>query len=179
MPRLFTAIWLPPPVLAELSGVLDADPGWPPEGWRAVPASRWHLTLCFHGEADPGVLARRLDTRLAVHDRARAPWLRLAGAVSFAKVVAAEVCTGGPRHDEALAALVAAAGADPAGYRPHVTVARTSRRGDRPPRGGPLDRFAGCWWRPEEICLVRSEQVSGAPRYTVLHRVPLSLDDAR
>lgn len=179
LPRLFTAIWLPPPVLAELSAALGSAGDWPLEGWRPIPTRRWHLTVCFHGEADPGVLARRLDSRLAdgSYGRARAPRLRLAGAVSFASVIAAGVGTGGPADDDALATLVSAAGGDPAGYQPHVTVARTARRGDRPPVGGPVHRFTGSWWRPEEICLVRSEQVSGAPRYTTLHRVPLSSDE--
>ncbi len=179
MPRLFTAIWLPPPVLAELSGALAAAGDWPLDGWRPIPTRRWHLTVCFHGEADPGVLARRLDARLAdgPYGPAPAPRLRLAGAVSFARVIAAGVQTGGPADTEALATLVAAAGGDPVSHEPHVTVARTARRGDRPPSGGPVHRFTGSWWRPEEVCLVRSDQVSGAPRYTTLHRVPLSCLD--
>jgi 2'-5' RNA ligase len=183
LPRLFTAIWPPQPVVAELTGVLDADARWPLDGWRPIPSRRWHLTLCFHGEADPGVLARRLDSALdpgaglgAGSGMAPAPWLRLAGAVSFARVIAARVRTAGPEHDAALAALVTAAGADPGGHRPHVTLARTARRCDTPPRGGPPAGFVGSWWRPEEICLVRSEMVSGAPRYTVLHRVALHVD---
>ncbi|MDQ2707340.1 MAG: RNA 2',3'-cyclic phosphodiesterase [Actinomycetota bacterium] len=172
MSRLFTAVWPPSPAVAELHGALVADDGWPPEGWRSIPLQRWHLTLCFHGEADPGILARRLETEAG---GAEAPWLRLASSVSFAHVIAAEV------HAEpgtGLAALVVAAGGDPGAYRPHVTVARTARRGDAPPRGGPLAGFVGSWWRPEEICLVRSELVSGGPRYTVLHRVPLQVDPA-
>lgn len=177
MPRLFTAIWLPPQALAELSGALTTGSGWPPEGWRPIPARRWHLTVGFHGDADPGVLARRLDSRLA-GGLGYAPRLRLAGAVSFSSVLAAVVRTGGPADDEALGTLVSAAGGDPTSYLPHVTVARTARRDDRPPRGGPVHRFAGSWWRPAEVCLVRSEQASGAPRYTTLHRVPIGHDEA-
>ena len=169
MPRLFTAILPPPATVAALREVLDGDPGWPPEGWRPVPPERWHITLCFHGEADPGVLARRLD---AAAGGAPAPSLRLAGAVAFARVSA----VGGDTGPGGLDALVRAADGDPGSFRPHVTVARTSRRSDAPPTAGPLARFTGRWWRPGEICLVRSDQVSGAPRYTVLHRVPLDLD---
>lgn len=184
MPRLFTALWLPPGVVAELEAALSqaGPPGgthrhrWPPEGWRAIPSRRWHVTLCFHGEADPGVLARRLDSGAT---GLTAPRLRLAGAVSQGAVTAAAVHPAGPQDAAAMADLVAAAGADAGTHRPHVSVARTSRRSDSPPAGGPLDRFVGSWWRPGEVCLVRSEISSGSPRYTVLHRVPLRTDPAR
>lgn len=186
MARLFTALWPPPPVVAELDAALaraahsDAAPAggtdlhrWPPEGWRAIPSRRWHVTLRFHGEADPGTLARRLDTAAT---GLAAPWLRLSGAVSLGAVIAAAVHTAGPADTVAMAALVAAAGADPATHVPHVSVARTARRSDAPPAGGPLDRFAGSWWRPDDVCLVLSESSSGSARYTVLHRVPLAAD---
>jgi 2'-5' RNA ligase len=177
MTRLFTALWPPRRVVSELETALTGGPAtgadaarWPPEGWRAIPSRRWHVTLCFHGEADPGVLARRLDS---LATGLPAPWLRLAGAVSLGSVTAAVVHPAGPEDAAALAGLVSAAGADRATHRPHVSVARTSRRSDAPPAGGPLHRFRGSWWRPDEVCLVRSELSSGSPRYTVLHRVPL------
>jgi 2'-5' RNA ligase len=177
LPRLFTALVPPPEALERLRARLAADPRrWPPEGWRAVPVSRWHLTLCFHGPADPGVLARELDERAA--GRA-APWLRLAGAVAFRRVSAAGVEVSDPADAAALSALVRAAGGDLASFRAHLTVARTSRRSDVPPPGGPLAGFVGAWWRPAEVCLVRSDLTSGSPRYTVLHRVALHLDPAR
>jgi 2'-5' RNA ligase len=177
MPRLFTALWPTHQVVAELEAALSAGAGqWPPDGWRSIPSRRWHVTLCFHGEADPGVLARRLDS---LATGVTAPWLRLAGAVSLGAVIASVVHPAGPQDAAAMAALVSAAGADRDTHRPHVSVARTSRRSDSPPSGGPLDRFTGSWWRPEEVCLVRSELSSGSPRYTVLHRVPLHADPAR
>ena len=178
MTRLFTALWPPPEIVSELDAALSGDGGadsWPPEGCRAIPTGRWHVTLCFHGEADPGVLARRLDS--AATDLA-APWLRLAGAITFGAVIAAAVHPAGPEDAAAMAALVSAAGADEDTHRPHVSVARTSRRSDGPPAGGRLERFTGSWWRPEEVCLVRSEISSGSPKYTVLHRVRLHVDHA-
>jgi len=171
VPRLFTALWPTVPAVSALDGELTAHPDWPPESWRSTPTARWHLTLCFHGEAEPGVLARRLESRAS---GLPAPWLRLAGAVNFPRVAAVGVRTAGPAGTEALRELVVAAGGDPDGFRAHVTVARTSRRNDRPPPAGPLGRHLGPWWRPLEVCLVRSEPHSAGPRYTVLHRVPLT-----
>lgn len=171
MLRLFTALRPPPEAISELDAALNGRTGWPPEGWRAIPPRRWHVTLCFHGEADPGVLARRLDAEAG---GLTAPRLRLAGAVALGAVIAAEVHPAGRRDVAAMAALVVAAGADRAGHRPHVSVARTSRRADAPPAGGPLERFTGSRWSPEEVCLILSELSSGSPRYTVLHRVRLN-----
>lgn len=182
--RLFTALWPPPQAISELEAALSppGPPGgvvahsWPPEGWRAIPSRRWHVTLCFHGDADAGVLARRLESHAT---GLVSPWLRLAGAVSLGSVIAAVVHPAGPEDAAAMAELVVAAGADRDTHLPHLSVARTSRRSDSPPAGGPLDRFTGSWWRPAEVCLVRSESPSGSPRYTVLHRVPLHIDPAR
>ena len=141
MPRLFTALWPARPVLTALARELDASADWPPEGWRATPLARWHVTLAFHGEAEPGVQARRLEARAA---ELPAPWLRLAGAVSFPQgVAAAGVLPAGEADAAALAELVVAAGGDPASYRAHLTVARTSRRRDAPPATGPLSGYAG------------------------------------
>jgi 2'-5' RNA ligase len=170
MTRLFTALWPSRAAVLTLDGELSAHPDWPPEGWRATPTARWHVTLGFHGEAEPGVLARRLEARAG---GLAAPWLRLAGTVSFPKVAAVGVLPAGAADADALAELVVAAGGDPASFRGHVTVARTSRRTDAPPSAGPLGRHRGPWWRPAEVCLVRSELSSAGPRYTVLHRVPL------
>lgn len=176
MPRLFTALWLPQQVVSELDAALSGAGDWPPEGWRAIPFRRWHVTLCFHGEADPGVVVRSLDSAAT---GLTAPWLRLAGAVCLGAVTAAAVHPAAPEDRAALAELVSAAGADQDTHRPHVSVARTPRRSDSPPAGGPLESFKGSWWRPAEVCLVRSQLSSGSPRYTVLHRVPLHADSAR
>jgi RNA 2',3'-cyclic 3'-phosphodiesterase len=170
MTRLFTALWPTRAAVAALDRELSEHPDWPPDGWRATPTVRWHVTLGFHGEAEPGVLARRLEARAG---GLAAPWLRMAGTVSFPKVAAVAVLPAGAADADALAELVVAAGGDPASFRGHLTVARTSRRNDAPPSAGPLGRHRGPWWRPLEVCLVRSELRPAGPRYTVLHRVPL------
>jgi 2'-5' RNA ligase len=169
--RLFTALWPSPQAVDALAADLAAVPQeWPPEGWRAVPPSRWHLTLCFHGDADPGTLARQLEQRAA---GCVAPRLRLAGAGFLPRVAFARVVGADPSDDAALAELVAAAGATPDGFLPHVTVARARRGRAWPTSGGPLHRHRGPWWQPSEVHLVSSEQGQGPVRYRVQHRVPL------
>jgi 2'-5' RNA ligase len=184
---LFTALWPSAEAVHALHTELAGDQEWPPEGWRPVPTSRWHVTLSVHGDigkgdlekdAEEGVLARRLEARA---EGLAAPWLRLAGSVPLPRVVTAGVlCSPLDPADPiaaplgpALAALTEAAGADPSRFLPHVTVARTSRRDDRPPVGATPARHRGPWWCPEEVCLVLSESTSAGPRYSVLHRVPL------
>ena len=193
--RLFTALWPSAEAVHALHTELSGDQEWPPEGWRQVPTSRWHVTLSVHGETekdgiekdvidkdvDEGVLARRLEARA---EGLAAPWLRLAGSVPLPRVVTAGLLSAPPDPADptaaplgsALAALTEAAGTDPRRFLPHLTVARTSRRDDRPPAGGPPARHRGPWWRPEEVCLVLSESTSTGPRYSVLHRVPLIVD---
>ena len=116
--RLFTALWPP----AEAVSALVAATGEPPPGWRAVDPASWHLTLAFHGEADPGVLARQLDRAAG---GLAAPKLRIAGAGSFVGVRWAGVQVDAP---ERLAHLVTAAGGDPAEFVAHLTVLRRRRR---------------------------------------------------
>lgn len=185
--RLFTALWPPAAAVAALRADLDAAAGgWPPEGWRAGPPDRWHVTLAFHGEQDdPGVLARSLDAEAS---RCVAPSLRLAGAGSFPGVAFVAVQVAGPADGTALAKLVAAAGGDPLGYTPHLTIARSRRRarvpaagsatgsaaGSRAPDIHPVvDQHVGPWWRPAAVLLVRSQVSGGQTRYRVMHRVPL------
>jgi RNA 2',3'-cyclic 3'-phosphodiesterase len=173
--RLFTALLPPAEVAAALEAELTGHPDWPPEGWRAIPRQCWHVSLCFHGSAEPGVLARRLD---AAAGGLAAPALRLAGVVSFSGVTALRARPVSTSEAEALAVLVRAAGGDPAGFRGHVMVARTTRRRDAPPARGPLVAHRGPWWRPAEVCLVHADAGAGPPRYVVLHRVPLTVPTA-
>ena len=164
--RLFTALWPPVDAVDALRAALPPAP----EGWRATDPDSWHVTLAFHGEADPGVRARELD---AAARGAPAPRLRASGSGAFPGVVWA-----GVRAEPlaALHALVAAAGGDPSAFTPHVTVLR--RRGHRgappawsPPAWSPPD---GPWWTPTEVLLVHSGLARGGPRYRVVHRVPLT-----
>ncbi|HEY1969284.1 MAG TPA: 2'-5' RNA ligase family protein [Pseudonocardia sp.] len=174
--RLFTALWPDEAVVHALStrlaGYTEAGEhrGWPPAGWRVTPPDRWHVTLCFHGDADRAELTERLATRAAGRP---APWLRLAGAVRFPAVLAAAVRPASPADAEAFAGLVSAAGGEPAEHRAHLTVARARRGHSRPAGRGPLDDYRGPWWCPAEVCLVHSERRDGHWHYAVLHREPL------
>ena len=164
--RLFTALWVPPAAAAALGAV--ATPDAVPAGWRAVDPETWHLTLAFHGEADPERLAPALHA--GAHG-APAPRLRLSGAGSFRGVhwvgVQAEPA-------DRLRALVEAAGGDPDEFVPHVTLLRRRGRGRAPgPDRPPWADHRGPWWRPATVLLVRSELGRDGPRYSVMHQVPL------
>ena len=163
--RLFTALWPPGDVVEALA----ADVGAPPPGWRLQDPSAWHVTLAFHGDADPGVLARRLDA--SAHG-ALAPRMRMAGAGAFEGVRWAGVEADG-RFD----GLVAAAGGDTARFVAHLTVLRLRSRPG--PEGdtvaaAPWSTHVGRWWRPAEVLLAASEPARGGSRFRVVHRVPLS-----
>lgn len=167
--RLFTALWPPDDAVAALMADLPGGLEEPP-GWRVAAASTWHITLAFHGEADPGVHARGLEA--AAHGRA-APRLRLAGAGRFRGVRWAGVDVdpaGG------LAELVEATGGAPEGFAPHITILRLRRRpgpgADTDPPT-PWSAHRGEWWRPHEVLLMASEPARGGSRYHVMHRVPL------
>jgi RNA 2',3'-cyclic 3'-phosphodiesterase len=162
--RLFTALWPPSEVVAALA----AHVGRVPAGWRLMDPPAWHVTLAFHGEADPGVLARRLDA--AAHG-IRAPRMRLSGAGTFDGVRWA-----GVQAEGSLDALVAAAGGDAARFVAHVTVLRVRPRPGPdvdPDPCTPWSVHVGPWWRPGEVLLVASEPARGGGRFRVVHRVPL------
>lgn len=175
MTRLFTALWPPEEVVAALAeqvaGLgLHEDPGL-----RVSPDERWHVTLAFHGEDDPGRRARELDERVS---GARAPRLRTAGLGEFPGVLWAGVHPAGDADAAALADLVARAGGSPQRHVPHVTLARTRRR----PRGGVEEaavsavagsgRMAtGPWWTPSEVLLVASLHGRSGWSYQPVHRV--------
>lgn len=165
--RLFTALWLPPDAVAALAAELPAGP---PPGWRAVDPQTWHLTLAFHGEADPGVLARRLEHSVR---GTPGPRLRLAGAGAFEPVRWAGVETG----DDRLPALVEAAGGDVARFVPHVTVWRVRPRPGPAAEPDPQPTWGGHrgpWWTASEVLLVAGEPARRGTRFRVVHRVPLS-----
>jgi RNA 2',3'-cyclic 3'-phosphodiesterase len=166
--RLFTALWPPPEAVAALAA--DVGPGPAPPGWRATDPGTWHVTLAFHGEADPGVQARGLER--AAH-LAAAPRLRLAGAGTFPGVAWAGV-EAAPGGD--LLALVLAAGGDPSRFVGHVTVLRARRRpAPDAGQGSPSwSAHRGPWWRAAEVLLVASEPGRGGSRYRVVHRVRLA-----
>jgi 2'-5' RNA ligase len=175
MTGFFTALWPPRVAVAALAGELAAHPDWPPDGWRPVPTGLWCIPLRSHGEGEPGLLARRLDAGAC---GLLAPCLRLVGAVSLPGVAAVGVGTAGQADAAALRALTEVTGADPGEPPPHLAVARTARRHDAPPPAGPLGAHRGPWWRPADVRLVYAEPGPAAPRYRVLHRVPLRVPAA-
>lgn len=170
--RLFTALWPPPTVI----DALEADVGDAvPRGWRRTDPTTWHVTLAFHGEADPGVAARRLEG--SAHGVA-APRLRLAGAGAFDGVRWVGVEAPSP-DGRALDGLVEAAGGDVARFAAHVTVLRLRPRPGPHPETDPATPWSahrGPWWRPGEVLLVASEPGRGGVRYRVVHRVPLAAE---
>lgn len=171
--RLFTALWPPPEAVTALAAATTgADE---PAGWRAVDPTSWHVTLAFHGEADPGVLARRLERAAS---GVLAPLLRISGAGAFPGVRWAGVDVGvqgdGPGL---LSALVGAVGGDPTALVPHVTVLRwRSKPGPgavaEPP--APWAGHRGPWWRPAEVLLVAGVPGRAGRRYRPVHRVELA-----
>jgi 2'-5' RNA ligase len=175
--RLFTALWPPPEAVAALATDLlpagEPSAGEPP-GWRLSSAESWHVPLAFHGCADPGVLARRLEHRAG---GAMAPRLRIAGAGAHPDVRWAGVEAGSGEDRERLERLVTLAGGDPATFVPRVLVLR---RRQRPGRGAEPDPqpvwggHRGPWWCPGEVLLVASDRVRGAQRYRPVHRVRLA-----
>lgn len=171
--RLFTALWPPPEAVAALAAAaaglgLDDDPAW-----RPTPPARWHVTLAFHGEADPGRLARELEERAG---GAAAPRLRVAGTGEFPGVLWAGVQPAGPDDAAALSGLVARAGGHPAEFVAHLTLARRSRHHrDRDPRDRGGDLPAGAWWTPSEVLLVASLGSRSGLVYQPVHRVRLGV----
>ncbi len=165
--RLFTALWPP----ADVVEALEAHVGSPPPGWRLMDPSTWHVTLAFHGEADPGVLAGRLDAAVR---GAAVPRLRLAGAGAFDGVRWAGVEPAG-----SLGGLVTAVGGDVERFVAHLTVLRA-----RPEPGPvsdvptPWSGHVGPWWRPSEVVLVASEPARVGGRFRVVHRVPVREGEA-
>ncbi|WP_433263845.1 2'-5' RNA ligase family protein [Actinosynnema sp. CS-041913] len=135
--------------LAEALRPLRAE--YPDLKWSTP--SRWHVTLCFHGDdAEP---AGRLDALRGLPS----PTVRLVGGGTFSGVLWIGV-------DGPLRPLAEAAGAG-ADWRPHLTVARSRRRGTR----WPHVVFTGREWTVTEVALVRSHPSVG---YEVLDRVPLT-----
>jgi 2'-5' RNA ligase len=125
MPRLFTALEIPPPVAQSLAALRGGLPGA-----RWVEPENYHLTLRFIGDVD-GTIARDVASMLAGVAR-RSFDLQLDGLTSFGgrkpRAVVAGVGHSVPLHD--LQAdherLMQRIGLEPEGrkYTPHVTLAR-------------------------------------------------------
>jgi len=177
MPRLFTALWPAPPAVEDLSAAVARLPRERVERatadlgrFRFLPPERWHLTLRFHGAAEPEPLAARLDERVA--ELTARPRMRLAGSGVFRGVLWVGAEPAGEADAAALRELVRAADGDPETFRAHLTIARWSAGR---PRGlaGLLEAYAGPWWEAAEAALVRSDQDHTGSTYRTLHRAGL------
>nr|WP_269454369.1 2'-5' RNA ligase family protein [Saccharothrix espanaensis] len=149
---MFTGVFPPADVVADLADALRAARAAHPDLRWSAP-DRWHITLRFHGDdAEPAGL---LDALRGLP----APRVALTSSGTFPGVLWMGVR--GP-----LRPLAEATGAT-GDWRPHLTVARARRRGDRLPH---VD-FDGREWTVTEVALVRSCPSTG---YEVLDRVPLT-----
>ena len=166
MARLFVAVWPPEDVVVELMALGRKD--W--RGVRFVHPDRWHITLRFLGECEPGAALTALDatTLPAAHAR-----LGPAVDVMFERVLTVPV-TG---VDE-LAAAVTVATAD-LGEPPrrrftgHLTLARVDRRarGRLPATVGAMVSAA---FDVEEVALVQSRRDHRGARYETLASWPVA-----
>ncbi|HEY4021904.1 MAG TPA: 2'-5' RNA ligase family protein [Pseudonocardiaceae bacterium] len=178
MPRLFTALHPPSTELdriaARVTAITPIAEALVPD-LRWTPRVNWHVTLCFHGEDD--VESRWATLRPRLTDLP-APRLRLAGGGTFGGVLWVGVAPAGPADATGLADLAEAAGADPAEYTAHLTVARwRARPGARIDARGLAGLFAdytGGWFTPSEVVLMRSEPGPRGPKYHVEQRLALS-----
>jgi 2'-5' RNA ligase len=187
--RLFTALWPSEAAVRHLSSAVDrlapdrvAEATAGLRKFRFTSAQRWHLTLCFHGDAaDQQHVTDRLERRVArlLETDPAAPRLRLAGAGTFRGVLWIGVEPDTDADDRALRALVRAAGGDPHGYAAHVTIARwAAGRADRQLLPGLFAGYAGPWWQSREVTVVCSDLREVGREYRTVHRVEVTRESS-
>lgn len=184
--RLFVALAPPPDALAELAQVVaPLRPAWP--GLRWVTQERWHVTLAFLGDVDPGKLDD-LRVRLGrAASRHEAHQLRIGRGGAFPTARKARVlCAHIEGEQQALAGLRAlaaslTAGARRAGapppdegrrFRPHLTLARSRQPADLGALVGTLRDFSGSVWTAGPVELVLSRP-GPSPTYETMASWPL------
>ncbi|MCP2256908.1 2'-5' RNA ligase [Streptoalloteichus tenebrarius] len=173
--RLFTAVWPPESAVEDLASALRPVMADPPEGLRWTPPDRWHLTLCFHGESDEAARDKQVDRLRRRAPKAQAPTVRFAGSGVFRGVLWVGVEPRDERDAWLLSGLAKVAGCNPHGFRAHLTVARWwGARPDLLAARDLLSSYAGPWWSPREVLLVRSDLGRSGSTYTPLARVPLA-----
>jgi RNA 2',3'-cyclic 3'-phosphodiesterase len=159
--RLFTGIAFDAPTREAFARAVElarphADAKW-------VRAEKAHLTLVFHGEAEPGAHAAKLAEVAKQH----APFtLRLKGAGAFSRRV---LWLGVEGELEPLQAVYRALGpAEP--YTPHVTLARAKKPSSFAPAVKALEELASAPFSVEGLTLFESTDGS----YVRLVDAPLS-----
>lgn len=187
--RMFVAVAPPATVVAELERFLDPrrDAAVEEGTWRFSPAANFHITLAFLDEVRDTHLDRLVDALGEAAARHRPFELRLDGAGCFGnpgltkhlyQAVAADTAA-----LDALATNVRNAsqhaGCNPDGkaFRPHLTVARTSRPGDATKWLQVLDTFESSPWRVDSFTLFAShlgEGPNGGARYQAWETFPLA-----
>lgn len=163
------AIWLPESVSEALGRSLEPLRGeFQDIHWQ--PAKRWHITLAFLGERDPG----RESARFATIPAIPAGPIRLAAGGRFGPVLWIGV-EGKAWLGELAVAVQRVHHCAERRFRAHVTIGRS-----RTPVGARqivhasrvLSSFTSPSWTPAEITLVRST-TGPRPAYDVIARSPL------
>ena len=159
MTRLFVALTVPAAAAEAAERVIaplrDSE-------WRWVPTDRWHVTVEFIGDADPGESAQRWARRV---DAIAPLGVRLAGAGAFPRVRSGRVLWIGVDCD--VQAWQRLAGDD---QQPHMTVARSRRSVDMTDTVEALAGHRGPEWIAAELVLFDSRP---GPVYTAIDRFPL------
>lgn len=186
--RLFVAVLPPSAAATGVAAALEPLHTLPGAGrlrWTA-PAG-WHYTLAFLGEV-PDAVRPALDERLARAAHRHQPCaLRTAGGGRFGDrflwVGAEGDLRGLARLADTVRAAARRAGApcdEKHGFRPHLTVARTSKNApvDLRPFAAALTDVRGTWWSADTLSLVastlpRSGVPGEQPLYTTVGSWPL------
>ena len=172
--RLFAAAVPPASVVDHLALAVDpvraADTaGGEPLTWATIDG--WHITLAFYGEVDDAAVADLTQRLARAAGRYEPIEARITGAGRFSRSVLWAGVRGDVARLSRLAASTAAAGRR-AGvavdeyrtYRPHLTLARSSRQADLRPYVRDLSDYDGPGWTIEQVALVRSHLGGGEGR---------------
>jgi 2'-5' RNA ligase len=177
--RLFLALWLPAEAAEDLGERVDRVAAASPDMMRWQPRERWHLTVSFLGDRDPGQRPGIAAAAAAAAADAGADRIRLAGSGHFGSALWV-----GVEHGPWLTGLTRRLNRELVPhdrrkrFHGHVTVARSRGRRMHRPSQAALADYVGPWWNPQRLALV--ESVTGpAPRYTTVDSWPLAASGTR
>ena len=174
--RLFAALIPPDDVLDEVERAVAPMRRATTVRW--TPREMWHVTLAFYGDVDSEELIQLERGISSVAERGAVGELTLRNGTELQGRILAVDVTGDLEGLRALARRVTNAGRS-AGldlehrrYRPHLTVARSSRPTDLRALVTALLGFTSSAWQPSEVVLVESI-LGEQPRYEQRARWPL------